>query len=906
VTSASLLLLSSPYASDTTKTIDDTKQQHEQQQREQQQHEQQQHEQQQHEQEQQHEQQEQRQQQFQQQHEQQQQQHEQQQQRQQQFQQQQHQQQHGDDHRPVLTKGGPGRTTPKAATAVTTKDARGPLLLDGVTTGGSDHQQLAMDHLFVTNDDDEVEDEDEVKITNEDSNANGVTAHPTAATATGVVVTAPRTITNHGPDDDDDNTRIVIHHPPTGTYHPYDDVEENRYHPPPGTHHQHYDMTASTTAATTPTKNTSMSSLLVRKATTTTGTGGAGASITPGVPAGPSSTNGVKQFFPRTTTDTATTPGATRNEQRFQKQQQQQQNTTATTTTTADNFHTIPKYDESSSRRGNRSVAVAARYDALLSGSGGNDIIHVNGNGGTSTNGNHHPRSQRRSRKRMFSSLFSMASFSNITDSSHTTGSNNCKPRRRSTTANGNSSCGKRKHGTNGGNCSSSIPNNDSPPLEEQHEHQRTGVRYKNIHETAHAQSLLLGIAFLFVWTPSNMMAPNLTDIATDFNFYTEYERDVYMGSYCSIASNVLSVPLSAIIGMSTDIQLINNRKWCFIVTCLLSGIVTILTAYCTQYWQFLLCRLVTGGCSSGTVPIVFSLLSDLFDVTERNAASSGLTAMMGLGIISGQVYAGMVNNNNNDNDSTNDDHTITTTIGNSSHHRHFINDDSYLPNWIQLFILHMKKLWSSYSSSETAYSSTSSTSSNHVMMINYTIPSDFSSIDLQPTGTDSSTPFGPFDSSAEEENDDVQWFSYPTGWAHAFVVSGWLTILVSLLCIWLVKEPERGGKEKALQDMIKTGAKYERKLTWDKFYTNLLCLYHCTLCLFIIDYESFKKSLVCEFCCSGLNSLVRFAIMTVTSLQSRMSRLTGSNMSANMSLIAINQKPRLKLEKNHVGKMTT
>jgi len=43
----------------------------------------------------------------------------------------------------------------------------------------------------------------------------------------------------------------------------------------------------------------------------------------------------------------------------------------------------------------------------------------------------------------------------------------------------------------------------------------------------------------------------------------------------------------------------------------------------------------------SGSVPVVFSLLSDWFDDKDRNAASSGFTAMMGAGMILGQVYAG-------------------------------------------------------------------------------------------------------------------------------------------------------------------------------------------------------------------------------------------------------------------------
>jgi len=53
--------------------------------------------------------------------------------------------------------------------------------------------------------------------------------------------------------------------------------------------------------------------------------------------------------------------------------------------------------------------------------------------------------------------------------------------------------------------------------------------------------------------------------------------------------------------------------------------------------------RFVCGGCMAGGVPIAFSLLGDLFDAKDRNAASSGLTAMMGAGILAGQVFAGMV-----------------------------------------------------------------------------------------------------------------------------------------------------------------------------------------------------------------------------------------------------------------------
>jgi hypothetical protein len=62
-----------------------------------------------------------------------------------------------------------------------------------------------------------------------------------------------------------------------------------------------------------------------------------------------------------------------------------------------------------------------------------------------------------------------------------------------------------------------------------------TKKRRTPVHETIHMQSLLLGLAFLAVWSPNNLLAPNLTQIAKVLNMTTE-ERDMYLlGSYCAL-----------------------------------------------------------------------------------------------------------------------------------------------------------------------------------------------------------------------------------------------------------------------------------------------------------------------------------------------------------------------------------
>lgn len=159
-------------------------------------------------------------------------------------------------------------------------------------------------------------------------------------------------------------------------------------------------------------------------------------------------------------------------------------------------------------------------------------------------------------------------------------------------------------------------------------------------HYTIHAQTFILSLAFLFVWSPQNLMAPNLTQMGQYFHFDSK-QRDLYLGANIAFATGVLSLPVSAFIGFLAD--MVPSRKRLFAGTVLAGGASSIWTGLSTTYTQLYVARFLCGGCMAGCVPIAFSLLGDLFDAKDRNAASSGLTAMMGAGILFGQVYAGAV-----------------------------------------------------------------------------------------------------------------------------------------------------------------------------------------------------------------------------------------------------------------------
>lgn len=57
-----------------------------------------------------------------------------------------------------------------------------------------------------------------------------------------------------------------------------------------------------------------------------------------------------------------------------------------------------------------------------------------------------------------------------------------------------------------------------------------------------------------------------------------------------------------------------------------------------TKYWQFFLLRILTGVSVGGCFPLVFSLLGDLFPITQRSAISAVVQIAGGLGMAAGQV----------------------------------------------------------------------------------------------------------------------------------------------------------------------------------------------------------------------------------------------------------------------------
>jgi len=149
---------------------------------------------------------------------------------------------------------------------------------------------------------------------------------------------------------------------------------------------------------------------------------------------------------------------------------------------------------------------------------------------------------------------------------------------------------------------------------------------------------IILCCACVLVLAPTNMPSMYLSDIAIEMHM-SESERDAYLGGWLSAA-----LMIGQIIGTSVGGGIASQQKFdrghlicCMLGLCSLS---VVLWAFSTYSVLFTL-RLFTGISQGAIVPIVFSILADLYPAGDRPAASAIISAAIGAGMLFGQLFAG-------------------------------------------------------------------------------------------------------------------------------------------------------------------------------------------------------------------------------------------------------------------------
>ena len=154
------------------------------------------------------------------------------------------------------------------------------------------------------------------------------------------------------------------------------------------------------------------------------------------------------------------------------------------------------------------------------------------------------------------------------------------------------------------------------------------------------AQLVLLAVTAIFVGMPLNGFAPSFTQVAHDMGYADKHLRDIYFASYLSIPLMIGQIVGSLIGGYLADVF---NRKWTVLITLTLDSITMVLFSLPLNIYMFLLLRLLTGFCQGMMIPVLFSILGDVYTLQQRVFASAIISSSLGGGILIGQIVFGFI-----------------------------------------------------------------------------------------------------------------------------------------------------------------------------------------------------------------------------------------------------------------------
>ena len=147
----------------------------------------------------------------------------------------------------------------------------------------------------------------------------------------------------------------------------------------------------------------------------------------------------------------------------------------------------------------------------------------------------------------------------------------------------------------------------------------------------------LFSLTTVLLFADQNLMSPNLTAIANDFELDDD-ERDRMLGGDISLAFFLLGAPASFLVGFLADTH---DRAVVFSWTVVIGELACFGTYFVRTYQQLYICRAITGFSVGGALPVIYSILGDLFAAEDRHVVSAVVSAGLGAGISVGQAVAG-------------------------------------------------------------------------------------------------------------------------------------------------------------------------------------------------------------------------------------------------------------------------
>ena len=148
----------------------------------------------------------------------------------------------------------------------------------------------------------------------------------------------------------------------------------------------------------------------------------------------------------------------------------------------------------------------------------------------------------------------------------------------------------------------------------------------------------VIALMMLVLNTEANVMAPKLAAIEREFAV-SDSAIGLMMGLFTLVGAVV-----SLLWGYFADKA---SRKFLFLLSIAIGEIPCALTAFSPNYPVFFVLRILSGIGLGAAFPLVFAIIGDLFEETERPWASGVISVAIAIGTIAGGVIGGFVGDEN-------------------------------------------------------------------------------------------------------------------------------------------------------------------------------------------------------------------------------------------------------------------
>eukprot|EP00667_Euglena_gracilis_P011703 EG_transcript_11969 len=163
--------------------------------------------------------------------------------------------------------------------------------------------------------------------------------------------------------------------------------------------------------------------------------------------------------------------------------------------------------------------------------------------------------------------------------------------------------------------------------------------RHPPIYASTRSMIIIFMLATALGSMDTNLLSPNMTQIADDFHLDHE-QRDWKLGGELACGYFVIGAPAALIAGHYADRR---SRKNLLAAVLVMGKIPCLLVYFVRTYGQLFVLRTLMGITVGGLTPLTSSLAGDLFPASRRSTAVALWSGLAGVGTLGGQVMAGLV-----------------------------------------------------------------------------------------------------------------------------------------------------------------------------------------------------------------------------------------------------------------------